>query len=250
MITGLKGVGDFQCLETLQDQNLAFDRATEDKENLAAAKRLGIRGMFKDWTWENWMSIEIERGLIPQCYACLLLDPSAYGFSNGATIASDDPRLLIGMSEGYALETYVLSELGGETTSYGYEGIYWRVGAAFAYPDFTLNAPETLDAVKFLVGEWNGYDINGDGQFSTLTISKALRTFERWGGYVDMTGSEKLEDLRFQAIAVTYLMIESSAPGMFRQGTENLYRNAMTSCELEYDEYASFGHCVADKVNI
>jgi hypothetical protein len=248
MITGLKGVGDFQCLETLKAQDPTFDRSEEDAKNRSAAQSLGIRGTFNDWTWENWMGIEVSRGLIPQCYACLLLDPSAYPLSSDARVAPDDPRLLIGMTVGAGIERYILDELGIRPTGASKEGIYWRVGAAFAYPDFTLNAPETLDGIRFLVGEWYGYDMDGDGQFSTLTINKAQETFLLRGGYATMTGEESYEDQVYQAIAVAYLMTNSGMPGLFQTGITTMYQDAIDQCRFDSAGYRSVGHCVADRV--
>jgi hypothetical protein len=248
MITGLKGIGDFQCLEVLNDRNPNFNRAIEDRENYLAGMRLGIRGTFKEWTWENWMEIEIERGKTPQCYACLLFNTSMYAQPNGATVEPDDPRLLLGMTIGSYLENYILTEFGSRSSSTTHEGIYWRVAAAFAYPDSTLNAPDTLEAVRFLVGEWSGHDVNGDGQWSSLTMSTAFETFESRGGYVRMTGLESYDDQLYQAMAAAYLMVDGSAPGMPQQGTGGMYEGAITSCKFKYGEYKTIGHCVAAMV--
>jgi hypothetical protein len=247
MITGLKGIGDFQCLQQLERQDPTFDRTAEDTANRRAAVALEIRGGPSDWTWENWMEIEIERGMVPQCYACLLVDPSIYPLSNGAQVPSDDPRLITGMLEGYGLETYILNQLGGRSTS-SREGIYWRVGAAFAYLDYTLNAPETVDALKFLIGEWNGIDVDGDGRFSTLTLSKTQREFLVRGGYVSMTGQESYNDQLFQALAVAYLFSNSGAPGAWATGTQGMFDNAISACRLDLQGTLSIGHCVAQTV--
>jgi hypothetical protein len=248
MITGLKGVGDFQCLEVLQQENPTFNRYVEDGENVAAASRLGIHGTFRDWTWENWMEIEVERGQQPHCYSCLLLDPSAYPMSYGATVSPDDPRLIIGMTTGNALESYILEEFGSRSTSTTKEGIVWRVAAAFMWVDFPANAPETLEAVRFLVGEWSGHDVDGDGHFSGLDYGMAFETFSSRGGYVPMTGKETYADQYFQAFTVAYLMTSNGMPGMFGTAQDIAYADAFTACEMEYLDYKTFGHCVVANV--
>lgn len=95
-ITGLDGVGDHACLANLEAVDPSFDRTLEDAQNLAAASRIGLAGGPEDWTWENWMAIEAERGLSPTCYSCALLGGPNRPNPLSGPFPADDPRLLIG----------------------------------------------------------------------------------------------------------------------------------------------------------
>ena len=101
-ITGVmphwNGLGDYECLETLDGSNAAFDRAREDRANRDAAEALGINGPMDLWTWENWMQIEAERGMVPSCYTCLMLDTSTEPYRTDVDMQPGDLRLLTGLS--------------------------------------------------------------------------------------------------------------------------------------------------------
>lgn len=64
-VMSVDGVGDHACLEDLEDEDRSFDRKAEDDANLKAARSLSINGGSELWTWENWMAIEAERGMVP-----------------------------------------------------------------------------------------------------------------------------------------------------------------------------------------
>ncbi len=96
-VTGLDGVGDHACLSDLEAADPDFGLASERARNLAAARRLGLFGAPEEWTWENWLAVEGERGLAPStCYACAIAGAEARPEPVGAPVASDDPRLLLG----------------------------------------------------------------------------------------------------------------------------------------------------------
>lgn len=107
-VTGVDGIGDFACVEDLVAADPAFDPVVQDGENQAAAQLLGLDGEPVDWTWENWMAIEAERGLWPTCYSCAIGDAADRAEPVNPLVAPDDPRLLLG---GYRT-TYALSRLG------------------------------------------------------------------------------------------------------------------------------------------
>lgn len=95
-IAGVKGPGETACLQDLFMQDPSFDRAAEDAANLDAARAIGLNGSPVDWTWENWMAIEGERGLPPTCYSCLILEEGNGPDRQTLTSDPDDPRLLLG----------------------------------------------------------------------------------------------------------------------------------------------------------
>lgn len=239
MITGLKGVGDHQCKESLKRMDPEFDIEEQNRQNLSAARRLGISGSSMDWTWENWMTIEVERGLVPQCYACLIFDPGAYPATNGATVNRSDPRLIIGMLSGDFLERHVL---GGGNITGAREGVFWRVQAAFLYPDDNLNAQETLDAATWLIEQWR----TAGGR--TLRTSSAWEEFERKGGYVNLTGKEHPQDQYFQAAAAIFMFTETMFMPNVRNASNNSAMIAFDECTFNKGNHATLGHCVASKL--
>ena len=248
MITGLKGIGDFQCLEVLERDNPKFDRAAQDRANRAAATQLGIAGTPVDWTWENWMEIEIERGLQPHCYACLIVDSTTFGQPYGASVPANDPRLIVGLRSGTALESYILNQLGDRSGAASQDGIYWRTAAAFRWLGIDQNAPQTLESLTFLIGEWSGHDVDGDGQWSTLNMGKAFKEFAIRGGYTTLTGKETYQDQVFQAASVLYMLQGAGVNPMLQTALSNAFEQAITQCQLDYLQYKTFGHCVADKL--
>ena len=95
-VAGIDGPGEVACLADLIAADPGFDRAAEDAANLAAARAIGLSGTPKDWTWENWMAIEAERGLPPICYSCLFRDPGPQEGGQKAAWDPADPRLQMG----------------------------------------------------------------------------------------------------------------------------------------------------------
>jgi probable HAF family extracellular repeat protein len=76
--------------------NPSFDKDAEDAANAAAARAIGLHGTPIDWTWENWMAIEAERGLLPTCYSCLILENGPGPDRQTAAWDAADPRLRMG----------------------------------------------------------------------------------------------------------------------------------------------------------
>lgn len=100
-ITGVmphwNGQGDYECLETLQQNDPEFDRAQEDLANQEAADALGIEGPMSLWTWENWMQIEAERGMLPSCYTCLMIDTTTEPIRTDIQADPGDFRIRTGL---------------------------------------------------------------------------------------------------------------------------------------------------------
>ncbi len=96
-LTGVRLQGRYACPDDLEDADPSFSRRREDAENRDAARELGISGSMSTWTWENWMAIEAERGMVPTCWSCAVLndDPSQV-MPPAGPFDPDDPRLLIG----------------------------------------------------------------------------------------------------------------------------------------------------------
>lgn len=112
LVTGLSqqwgGLGDWECLETLERNFPQFDKAEQDRLNIEAARYLGINGEPEVWLWENWMAIEAQRGLPIQCYACLLVDPTIVPINTSITQDWTDPRILAGFMDSLsAVELYL-----------------------------------------------------------------------------------------------------------------------------------------------
>ena len=62
-VTGLDGIGDHAFLEDILASNPGFDPPLEDPLNTEAARRLELAGAIIEWTWENWLGVEAERGV-------------------------------------------------------------------------------------------------------------------------------------------------------------------------------------------
>ncbi len=93
-IAGLDGPGEVACLEELSADDPGFDKDAEDAANITAARAIGLNGFPVNWTWENWMAVEGQRGLPPTCYSCLI-----FGESLDHKVAAydpSDPRLWFG----------------------------------------------------------------------------------------------------------------------------------------------------------
>lgn len=96
MLVNWGGLGDWECLETLERVDPHFDKEEVDAANLAAARELGIDGQPADWVWENWMQIEAVQGKQPSCYSCVLSDPTIVPLNPSVRVDPGDARVLLG----------------------------------------------------------------------------------------------------------------------------------------------------------
>lgn len=195
-VTGLNGIGDVQCLEDLEDIDRSFDRDDEDDANLRAARSLGLSGGPELWTWENWMSIEAERGMTPSCYLCLVEPSVANTDFRNSIVERDDPRILAGGFD----STLVWGTL-RDSTGYGagadpLEDYFFRSVAGAANPGRHLNAQELVDAYEeiylnlFTPGQWLDNEVlwcNSIGQGGYApTPSNSSAPDQYWLMYVSM----------------------------------------------------------------
>jgi hypothetical protein len=95
-VTGVDGIGDHECLEDLEDEDAGFSKRREDRENRQAAENLDLDGSPDEWTWENWLAIESERGLTPTCYSCAFAEADSRPEPRRTGVESGDPRLRCG----------------------------------------------------------------------------------------------------------------------------------------------------------
>lgn len=201
-VTGLAGAGEAACLHDLVAQHPDFDQAREDAANLAAARQLGLAGSPTDWTWENWMAIEGERGLPMSCYACILLGqepPPAARMS----VDPNDPRLLLG---GYHTQTALLRA----TANLGYGSSAWLIDYVFHSDDVframvgalspgSHDAPEMLQLEQALIDS-----LGGPGPAVFFDNRALWATIVDQGGYAPTPANARLEDQ-------TYLVEEGAA---------------------------------------
>lgn len=155
IVTGLSGPGDTACLESLEAAG--FSAADEDRQNAEAAHRLGIAGPKELWTWENWMAIEAERGVLPTCLMCLDLVGTQRERRTNRVVVGDDPRILSGSwSTGNRALLWAASELGWDTWPGNLavvvpDDISLRAIIGLANPGRHLNAGEYLQLYPRLV---------------------------------------------------------------------------------------------------
>jgi hypothetical protein len=142
-VTGVVGVGDHACVEDLEAMDPSFDRAYEDEQNLRAARRLGIAGGPEDWTWENWLKIEAERGLPVTCYVCAMLDSGARQAPRQHNVRQDDPRLLLGTIGSSSL-AYMIAADRGLSQVEQLDNYELRAMAHMVARNLYPNAPELL----------------------------------------------------------------------------------------------------------
>ena len=95
-VAGVDGPGEVACLDDLIATDPSFEKIAEDAANRAAARAIELAGLPADWTWENWMAIEAERGLPLTCYSCLFRDDDPQPVLPRAASEPSDPRLLMG----------------------------------------------------------------------------------------------------------------------------------------------------------
>lgn len=142
-VTGVDGIGDHACLNDLKAASPSFDRSREDAANLAAADRIGLHGGPGDWTWENWMAIEGERGLPPTCYFCAFAGADTRPEPMGTSVDPDDPRLVLGTyGTTVAVNRYVTEYHNPSLTNLiPYDHVLRAMAYLVAPPGTTLECP-------------------------------------------------------------------------------------------------------------
>jgi len=219
-VTGIDGPAEFACLSDLIAADPGFDQAAVDAANLAAAKSIGLAGSPVDWTWENWMAIEAERGLLPTCYSCLFQDLDPPPSRESAAWDAADPRL----------------QMGGYGTSEALSQAATRAGlglnsAAFFEDMFDPNDQDTLGAdhvLRAFVGlGWSGHHTAPemldlyDALFTQYAESDSIffdpgqmwETILDQGGYAPTPPTAHLDDQMF--------MVRTSAEAICSQMAED-----------------------------
>jgi hypothetical protein len=231
------GQGDYACLELLEDQDPDFSRRREDRANNRAARNLGIDGGFEDWTWENWLQIELERGFRPACYSCLILDASTSPLESDHRPDRDDPRLLLGFFGTTTARDRLYEEVTGFSPDGGHpvRDDFQLRAAGYFYAGENANAEELLDAMGERVLVW----ANPGGSFYSLE-----QVFDQMidvGGYVPTTDEVAPSDQLF-IMAFTLEVglggIGSSHHQRYRsQFLEHAENWEATGCRESFKEY-------------
>jgi hypothetical protein len=162
-VPGAWGAGDSACLADLEAVSPAFSGEREDAANRQAARRLGVTGDIADWTWETWMAIEVERGFVPACYACIYTQGIAPGSGAPAAVASDDPRLTLGIFGGREIALRFFRERGLDV-SMAYNAPtddQLRAIAGMANPGRYLKPTEILYVADEILAGWYAIDRPG-----------------------------------------------------------------------------------------
>ncbi len=208
-ITGVmplwNGQGDYECLETLEQNDPEFGRAEEDQANQLAADALGINGSMNLWTWENWMLIEAERGLPASCYSCLMIDTDVEPLRQDIQPESDDYRLrtgIIGQSEAIRL---ISNELGINDpdqvqliADFFQEDDYLLRVTAYVMGSPTQNAEELyVEMQRWVQGVASP---NGISSFVDPSMVLQIAIWER-GGYTPVPESATTDD---QFVSMSY----------------------------------------------
>lgn len=219
-VTGVDGVGDHVCLEDLVAATPSFDRPAVDRANREAAQHIGLAGGPDDWTWENWMAIEAERGLPPTCYSCAIRNAPYRVEPLGTGVAWDDPRLLIGsFGTTTALGILVGSGSTGAMSirqNFPYDHDL-RVAAGLMNPGRHLNAAEVWVAYEaFVDGIAQGGWINPD--WYQLLLAQ--------GGYVPVPPTADPQDQIFVAGATMELLARTTMPSMVANATQIQFANS------------------------
>lgn len=201
-ITGVmplwNGQGDYECLETLEQNDPEFDRAEEDQANQLAADELGINGSMNLWTWENWMLIEVERGLPPSCYTCLMIDTDVEPIRLDIEPEADDYRIRIGIiGQSEAIRT-ISNELGindpddvQTIADFFQEDDYLLRVTAYVMGSPTQNAQELYEEMQ----RWVQGVASPNGISGVIDPNMVLQTviWER-GGYTPVPESATTDD--------------------------------------------------------
>ena len=211
-ITGVMGhwggIGDYECVEALEDLDPDFNRRREDRANKRAATSLGIKGEFEDWTWENWMMIEEHRGFPASCYTCLMLDGSTEPSNPNTRPSIDDPRVQLGfVGERLTIDRIRQEEFGEiySSTSF-YEEDYLLRAAAYLRLGPSANAQELLSEMSALIYEAGQ---PGGSFYSYADVADAIL---KSGGYTATTSNMAPSDQQFVALAAFFVGMLAMTP--------------------------------------
>lgn len=207
-VTGVDGPGDAACVEDLERTDAGFDQAREDAENLAAAGRLGLAGGPNEWTWENWMAVEVEGGLPPTCYACAIRNaPTRLPAPRRAPVRWDDPRLLVGSYGTTQALSLLLAKHGLPPSTFGSMLQYdheLRALTGLVFPGH-WSAPQVLDGYDALVTTFGA-----GGQ--TVDVPRALDALLTQGGYVPTPPTAHPEDQVFTVLTLIPVLSRFLSP--------------------------------------
>ncbi len=207
-VTGLDGIGDHACLQNLEAAYPTFDRAREDAVNVAAARRLGLNGQPQDWTWENWMAVEAERGLSPTCYSCAIAVAPNRPEPSGTSVRPDDPRLRIGDMWGNTAMFILASEHNFPpsvvNTTLPYDRNL-RAIIGMLNPGRYLNAADMATAYSLA-----GDQLAAQGLFINSNV--VLNNLIAQGGYAPTPGTAQPDDQVFMIMVGAEAAIRFLAP--------------------------------------
>lgn len=224
-VTGLDGVGDHACLNDLLAEDAFFSRDEEDRENRRAGRRLGIQSSFDEWTWENWLAVEAERGMTPTCYACALFNADERAEPRNTPVLRDDPRLLLGeLGEDSVYRRYAAKN-NISTTGFVLDDYQLRAIIGMANPGEHLNATELLDGYENLLDQ-----LHSPGQF--LDAARMCRMLAKGGGYFPVPENAAADDQVF-AVLVGLLGIQPFAVPDFFEGTMSHFERLITGWRQE-----------------
>jgi hypothetical protein len=221
LVTGVAGPGDAACLADLNLQDPSFSKDEQDRANLDAAHRLGVGGSPNVWTWETWMAIEVERGLVPHCYSCL--------FSNGALsrirvadVAADDPRLELGGYRTRRIANAFAADLGLSTSQVtdAPTDDELRAIAGMENPGRYLTATEVLDAAaRFLADSFCGNGV----RCGTPVIERLLTNLLGQGGYWPMPPGATDDDQVFLVTEAIHAVADQHMDPLSAEGLVDQY---------------------------
>lgn len=209
-VPGVNGVGDYVCLETLQQSDPSFSRSREDIRNRAAAQRLGIEGEFSDWTWEIWMQIEAARGLGPSCYSCLVT--ASYVPPTDPTILTkpNDSRVLAGSFTGMVAVNYEATRLHAPTLRQYFKNDYIMRALGFIVLGSQYGRPPTASELVAFYDEEARNAITPGGHY--YVCDKLLDSAMNIGGYAPTPATAPPNDQIFTFAAALTTCVLSSPP--------------------------------------
>jgi len=194
-----------------------------DAANLTAAQAIGLTGTPKVWTWENWMAIEAERGLLPTCYSCLFQDVDPSPVRERAAWDPSDPRLQMGGYGASEALTRAAATAGLELNMAAF--FKEAFGADHALRAFVgetwpghHTAPEMIGAYDALFAQYAEPDVD------FFDPGQMWQTMLTQGGYAPTPPTAHIEDQLY--------MIRTGVEGMCAPGS-------ISDCEpvlLQYDQ--------------